>query len=152
VKKPYFKAREGDPSPLSARVLRKVRFQEVDSAGMVWHGRYAGYFEEARDALGELYGIGYLDFYRNGVFVPVRMFHVDFYRPLRLQEEVVVEASLHYSEAARINHSFVILDREENVATTGYTVQMMLDADRNLCVFPPPFYEDFLRRWRLSGS
>ncbi len=146
--KPYFHMREGDPPPLRAEIRRKVRFEEVDSIGIVWHGRYAGYFEEARDALGESHGIGYMDFYNNGILVPIKRLHTDFQRPLQLKEEVVVEASLHYSEAARINHSFVIRDQEGAVATTGYTVQMMLDMDRNLCMFPPPFFEDFLRRWR----
>ncbi len=146
--KPYFPAREGDPLPLRAGIRRKVRFEEVDSIGIVWHGRYAGYFEEARDALGEAYGIGYMDFYKNGILVPIKVLHTDFLRPLQLREEVVVEASLHYSEAARINHAFVIRDHEGRVTTTGYTVQMMLDMDRKLCMFPPPFFEDFLNRWK----
>lgn len=148
MRKPYFPARAGDPPPLRAAVQRKVRFQEVDSIGIVWHGRYAGYFEEARDALGERYGIGYMDFFENGIVVPVKSLHVDFHRPLQLREEVVVEASLHYSEAARINHAFVIRDAEGRVTTTGYSVQMMLDRDRKLCMFPPPFFEDFLNRWK----
>lgn len=146
--KPYFPAREGDPPPLRAEVRRRVRFEEVDSIGIVWHGRYAGYFEDARDALGERYGIGYMDFYEHGILVPIKQLHADFHRPLRLKEEVTVEATLHYSEAARINHAFVIRDRQGAVATTGYTVQMMLDRDRNLCMIPPPFYEAFLERWR----
>ena len=146
--KPYFPAREGDPPPLCAEVRRRVRFEEVDSIGIVWHGRYAGYFEDARDALGERYGIGYMDFYENGILVPIKQLHADFHRPLRLKDEVTVEATLHYSEAARINHAFVIRDRQGAVATTGYTVQMMLDRDRNLCMIPPPFYEAFLERWR----
>ena len=146
--KPYFPAREGDPPPLRAEVRRRVRFEEVDSIGIVWHGRYAGYFEDARDALGERYGIGYMDFYEHGILVPIKQLHADFHRPLRLKDEVTVEATLHYSEAARINHAFVIRDRQGAVATTGFTVQMMLDQDRNLCMIPPPFYESFLERWR----
>jgi acyl-CoA thioester hydrolase len=146
--KPYFPAREGDPPPLRAEIRRKVRFEEVDSLGIVWHGRYAGYFEEARDALGERYGIGYTDFYENGILVPIKQLHTDFHRPLQLKEEVTVEATLHYSEAARINHAFVIRDRQGAVTTTGFTVQMMLDRDRNLYMIPPPFYEAFLERWR----
>jgi len=146
--KPYFPARDGDPPPLRAEIRRRVRFEEVDAMGIVWHGRYAGYFEEARDALGERYGIGYTDFYENGILVPIKQLHADFHRPLQLKEEVAVEATLHYSEAARINHAFVIRDRQGAVTTTGFTVQMMLDRDRNLCMIPPPFYEAFLERWR----
>jgi acyl-CoA thioester hydrolase len=125
-----------------------VRFEEVDSLGIVWHGRYASYFEDARDALGERCGIAYMDFYENGILVPIRKLHADFHRPLQLREEVTIEASLHFTKAARINHSYVIRDSRGEVATTGYSVQMMLDADYNLCMIPPRFYADFLRQWK----
>ncbi len=146
--KPYFTSRGDDPAPLRAETQRRVRFEEVDSIGIVWHGRYASYFEDARDALGERYGIAYMDFYTNGILVPIRKLHADFHRPLRLREEVTVEAALHYSEAARINYSFVVRDSAGKVATTGYSVQMMLDTDLNLCMLPPAFYAEFLRRWK----
>ena len=43
---------------------------------------------------------------------------------------------------------FVLRNEAREVATTGYTVQMMLDAERNLLMLPPPFYREFLDRWR----
>lgn len=36
------------------------RFSEVDSMNIVWHGSYPLYFEDAREAFGEKYGLGYL--------------------------------------------------------------------------------------------
>ena len=42
---------EGDmPKPLVAEVKRRVRFEEIDLLGMVWHGRYPSYFEDGRIA------------------------------------------------------------------------------------------------------
>ena len=70
MRKPYFPRRVGDPPPLRILVQRRVRFEEVDPLGIVWHGRYPGYFEDARVALGSRYGIGYEDFIRHGVPVP----------------------------------------------------------------------------------
>jgi len=148
--KPYFPARPGDPEPLRLAVKRRVRFEEVDSLGIVWHGRYASYFEDARDALGEAYGIAYMDFYHRGVVVPIKKIHVDFHHPLRFREEVGVEAILRWSEAARMNYEFVIRDSGGRVAATGYTVQMMLDLEENLCMIPPPFYAEFLVRWKIG--
>ncbi|PLX85244.1 MAG: acyl-CoA thioesterase [Desulfuromonas sp.] len=148
MRKPYFPSRPGDPPPLRRTVSRTVRFEEVDPLGIVWHGRYAGYFEDARVALGEMYGIGYLDFYDNGVLAPLRSIHADYHRPLRFREEFTVEGILHWSEAARLNHEFVIRDGEGRVATTGYTVQMLMDRDHELLLVSPPFYRDFQRRWQ----
>lgn len=41
------------PPPLSAGATRLVRFNEADPLGIVWHGHYASYFEDARAAFGD---------------------------------------------------------------------------------------------------
>ena len=35
----------------------EVRFSEVDSMGIVWHGSYAKYFEDAREEFGKKYNL-----------------------------------------------------------------------------------------------
>jgi acyl-CoA thioester hydrolase len=62
--KPYFPHSDDLIAPLKMTVKRRVRFEEVDALGIVWHGRYPGYFEDARTALGAAYDVGYLDFYK----------------------------------------------------------------------------------------
>lgn len=151
MNRPYFPVRENDPAPLRITVSRRVRFEEVDPLGIVWHGRYAGYFEDARVALGERYGIGYLDLYDEGFLAPVRIMHVDYLRPLRFQEEFTIEGILHWSEAVRLNHEFVIRNAAGEVATTGYTVQMLLDRNENVLLVPPPFCAAFRERWQQGG-
>jgi acyl-CoA thioester hydrolase len=46
---------------------------------------------------------------------------------------------------------FTIQNEAREVTTSGYTVQLMLDVDRNLLMFPPSFYCEFLERWRNGG-
>ncbi len=151
MKKAYFPVRPGDPVPLRTTVARVVRFEEVDPLGIVWHGRYPSYFEDARVALGEKYGIGYLDIYNQGVLAPVKKMHLDYHRPLRFSEPFTIEGVLHWSEAARLNHEFIIRDRAGLVATTGYSVQMLMDTKENLLLLPPPFLQQFLERWRAGA-
>ena len=148
MNRPYFPSCEGQPAPLRVQAKRRVRFEEVDSLGIVWHGRYPSFFEDARTALGEKYGIGYMDFYEHGVVVPIKKMHIDYHLPLRFQEDFTVEGLLHWSEAARINFEFIIRGGEGHVTTTGYSVQMMLDRNENLLMIPPPFYSEFLDRWK----
>ena len=45
---------------LSEKVAINIRFSEVDSLLIVWHGHYLKYFEDAREAFGRKYGLGYL--------------------------------------------------------------------------------------------
>lgn len=148
MRQPYFKTTEDAPPPLRHRVERVVRFEEVDPLGIVWHGRYPGYFEDARVALGERYGIGYLDFYRQGVVAPIRKLHIDYHRPLRFREPFTIEGVLHWSEAARLDHEFIIRNAAGEVATTGYSVQMLMDTEERLLLVVPPFFEGFRERWQ----
>ncbi len=150
MKKRYFPIAADAPPPLSVTVQRRVRFEEVDAIGYVWHGRYASYFEDARVALGARYGLGYMDFYRRGVIAPLKQLHVEYHRPLRFEDDFTIEARWHYSEAARLNYEFIIRDSTAAAVATGYSVQMMLDGDNDFLVVPPPFYQQFLRRWRAG--
>lgn len=145
--KPYFPQRPGQPAALRLSVVREVRFEEVDPLGIVWHGRYPSYFEDARVALGARYGIGYMDFFAQGVLAPIRKMHFDYHRPLRFRDQVTVEGILHWSEAARLNYEFVVRNAAGEVATTGYTVQMMMDLEHTLLLVAPPFYQAFCARW-----
>jgi len=44
---------------LIAQIEIPVRFCEIDPLSIVWHGHYLKYFEEAREAFGRKYGLGY---------------------------------------------------------------------------------------------
>ena len=48
-----------------------IRFNEVDSMGIVWHGNYATYFEDAREVFGRLYHLEYLYIFEKGYFAPL---------------------------------------------------------------------------------
>ena len=148
--KSYFKVEEGQPSPLTCRVERVVRFEEVDLLQIVWHGRYPSYFEDARVALGEKYGIGYMDFYNNGVLAPIKKLHVDHHRPLVFGQHFSIQALLHWSDAARMNFEFHIQNEARELVASGYTVQMMMDLDRTILLIPPPFYSEFQHRWKTG--
>jgi len=150
MKKPYFKKNKGDPAPLKGVVKTQVRFEEVDSLGIVWHGRFASYFEDARVALGEQYGIGYMDFYSNGILAPIKTMHVDYISPLRFRDEITIEGILHYSDASRINSEYIIRDSEGKIAATGYSVQMMLNEKFELLLIQPEYYRQFCDKWKAG--
>jgi acyl-CoA thioester hydrolase len=148
--KPYFKTGPDQPEPLRLSVPRTVRFEEVDPLGIVWHGRYSGYFEDARVALGKHYGIGYMDFYREKVATPIRKLHIDYFKPLSFEDEFTIEGLLHWNEAARLDFEFILRNAAGEITTTGYTVQMMMNTDGEFLLAQPDFYVDFCRRWQTG--
>jgi len=150
MRKPYFPTQEGAPEPLHCTVERRVRFEEVDALAIVWHGRYPSYFEDGRVMLGERYGLGYMDLYQSGVLAPIKQLHVDYQRPLRFGEEFSIEAILHWSDATRLNHEFILRNAAGEITTNGYSVQLLLDTEHNVLMLPPPGYAEFRRRWQAG--
>ena len=146
----YFRSEPG-PQPLRQVVERTVRFEEVDPLGIVWHGRYPSYFEDARLALCNRIGIGYRDCYAAGVATPIKQIHVDYSKPLHFEETFTIEAILHWCDAARINMEYLLRNREAEVTTTGYTVQLLTDPHQQLpLLVVPPFMETFRNRWKTG--
>ena len=76
---------------LTDRTTIKVRFSEIDSMQIVWHGEYVRYFEDGREAFGKRYGLDYMSIYREGYVVPIVDLTCQFKQPLSLGEEAIVE-------------------------------------------------------------
>ncbi len=144
------------PRPLSAAPLRTVRFQEVDLMGVVWHGRYAEFFEDGRSAVGKANGLDYRDFFREKIKAPVVRFEIEYGRSLLPGDTFRIETSLHWSEAVRLNHSYLIRRETDGlIMARGSTVQLLLDAQDQLLLVWPEYFQRLRERWRrgeLAGT
>lgn len=145
--KPYFKAK-GGPPPLSVTCQRTARLEEVDALGIVWHGRYPSFLEDGREEMGRRFGLSYGEFKAAGAVLPIRSLTLDYLLPLRYREEFVVETTLHWHEAARLNMEYCLRNAGGQVTTRGCSVQMMVDLSGTLLLEAPAFYREFQRRWR----
>ena len=86
------KRRDISKFTLLNRTQFKVRFSEIDSMHVVWHGDYVRYFEDGREAFGlEYSGLGYGDISKSGYLAPMVDLHLQYKRPLSLGEEGVIE-------------------------------------------------------------
>ena len=133
---------------LSEKTEISVRFNEADPLGIVWHGHYIRYFEDGREAFGNKYGIGYLDFYKHGFVVPVVSIQCDYKRSLRYGERVIVETQYIPCEAAKLKFSYRLFNAETGqLVATGSSVQVFLNRDTSvLQLINPPFFEDWKSR------
>ena len=146
--KHYFAYNPNDPSPLIAETGRRVRFEEVDTLGMVWHGRYPSYFEDGRRAFGDQYGLTYPVFSEHNVKAPIVQMHFDFKAPLRFDETMKIEITLHWCDAVRLNYSYRIINHRGKVAATGYTVQLLTDLNDTVLLIAPEWLYEFRKNWR----
>lgn len=136
--------------PLLTDVCRqKVRFSEVDSMKVVWHGNYVRYFEDGRESFGRRYpGIGYLDMYRNGFTAPVVDIHIQYLRSLTVGEEIQIETGYIDDPAAKLCFEYIVRRTSDGeIAAKGSTMQVFLDNKGELCLTLPPFVEEWKRKW-----
>lgn len=138
---------------LKEKVEVTVRFNEADPLGIVWHGHYIRYFEDGREAFGKKYGISYLDFYKQGLAVPVISVSCDYRKPLRYGDSVIVESTFINNPAAKIKFEYKIYQATGNeLVATGSSLQVFVDATTfQLQLTIPPFFEAWKRKWNLGS-
>ena len=118
----------------------EVRFPEVDSYGVVWHGHYVQYFEVARNALCAAFGLTPADALAHGYKVPITKVSMDLKRPARLDDRLVVSARLAPPETAKLTMSYEIRrEATGELLAAGSTEQVILDPSGQLLLtFPAP--------------
>ncbi len=146
--KKYFHQQEDDPAVLVAQAERRVRFEDVDALGMVWHGRYPSYLEDGRIAFGDEYGLSYHTIRESGIVAPIVQMHVDYKHPLRFDENILIESALHWADAVRLNFSYIIYNQKGTLAACGYTVQLLTKIDGTVLLVAPDWLVDFKEKWR----
>jgi acyl-CoA thioester hydrolase len=79
-------------------ISRSVLFCDVDFTGVMWHGNYTKYFEDARCRLFEKLGFSYETILSKGYGVPVISMKIKYIRPCVYNQKISVEAGLEESE------------------------------------------------------
>ena len=149
----HFRWNGDGPAPVVAQVRRRVQFGEVDFMGIVWHGRYAAYFEDASTEARRTAGLSYEALHEAGLRSPIVRFHVDYAKPLLLDELVVTEAVLVWNEAARLDIEYAVRKPDGSLAATGYSVQLFTDARTGELLFAsPPLLRRCRRQWSGHGQ
>lgn len=132
---------------LKDRTEVKVRFGEVDSMGIVWHGNYVKYIEEGRESFGKNYGISYLDIYANDVMAPVVNMNIDFKKQVQYGDILIVETEYVDSAAAKIIFNFKLFRKSDNeLVATAQSTQVFIDLNREMILYPPEFVIEWKKK------
>lgn len=125
-----------------------IRFSEVDSMKVVWHGAYPLYLEDAREAFGRKYDLGYMKIFRNGYFAPLVELDLKYKKPLVYGMHPSITIKYRPTEAAKIVFDYEIHDTADgSLIAVGHSVQVFMDAQYRLVWFTPPFYEEWKKNW-----
>lgn len=138
---------------LKASKLFEIRFSEVDSMNVVWHGSYPLYFEDAREEFGRKYKLEYLRIADFGYFAPLVDLEFHYRKPLLYQMRPRIDITYHPTEAAKIIFDYEIFDTAtEELMAHGRSVQVFMDKDYHLVWTNPEFYQEWKRMWGVEVS
>jgi acyl-CoA thioester hydrolase len=83
---------EDSSAPFEVR--ERVRWADVDSAGIIWFGAYARFIEIAEAEFFRALGFSYQRFSELGVYMPRVHLEFNFYKPALLDDELILRTTL----------------------------------------------------------
>ena len=141
---------KSEEAALVDRTSLQVRFSEVDSMQIVWHGEYIRYFEDGRESFGRRFGISYTDVFNFGYTIPMVELNCQWKSPLRVDDRAIVETRFINSDAAKIIFEYAIFRESDHLlVATGRSIQVFLNKDFELELTSPDFFVEWKKRWNL---
>lgn len=138
---------------LITRTLIKIRFSDVDSMGVVWHGMYVRYFEDGREDFGSTYDIDYLEFYNRGILVPIVKLECNYKKSLVYGDTALIETRFVDQESAKIRYDYSIYNNDsKELVATGYSLQVFLNTERQLLLAFPEFFLNWKETHGITGE
>ena len=133
---------------LRAEVTMMTAFQDADPMGVVYHGNYFRFFEEARRVLMDKLAYNYREMQASGYVWPIIDTRVKYIKPIPFNHEIRVVATLTEWEN-RLKVEYVIFDAQSGVRMTkGYTMQVAVGIDSGeMCFASPKVLTDKIEAW-----
>jgi acyl-CoA thioester hydrolase len=123
---------------ISTEVTIRTQFYDLDPMNIVWHGNYVRYLEQARAALLSEIGYGYREMETSGFAWPIVDLSIRYVRPLKLNQNFVVRATLTEYEN-RLCVAYRLFDAtSREVLTKARTVQVAVSIKTGEMSFESP--------------
>jgi len=130
---------------LDSTIEIAIRFSETDAMGVVWHGNYLKFFEDAREKFGAEHGMEYLDVYGQGFYTPIVKSDINHKASVYYGQKVKVKAVLEFYQASKIVFKYIVTNLATGqIAATGSTTQVFLSVKENVLeLMKPSFYVEW---------
>jgi len=128
------------PRPVPLRgfsVQIPVRFAECDPYGVVWHGHYALYLEQAREALTARFGFTAAKALTMGYRVPITRMELRYRAPIVPDTVILVTARLRPPDVARFLLDYELRSESGELLAEASTEQVVVKTSGELLVTLP---------------
>ncbi|AIW15722.1 acyl-CoA thioesterase [Vibrio tubiashii] len=138
--------------PLESEVTLVTSFQDADPMGVIYHGNYFRYFEEARRVMMDKIEYGYLAMNASGYMWPIIGTQVKYVKAIPFNHEIRVTAKLTEWEN-RLRVDYVIYDSKSGQRMCkGHTMQVAVAMEtEEMCFASPKALTDKIEYWHQHG-
>jgi acyl-CoA thioester hydrolase len=136
---------------LTAEITLITAFQDADPMGMIYHGNYFRFFENARLVLMNKIDYNYRAMVDSGYFWPVIDSYVKYIKPIPYDHKIRVKASLTAWENY-VRVEYIIFDQETGEKMTkGYTRHVAVKmSSQQMCLASPRVFLDKLEDYFVN--
>lgn len=107
---------------MQGTTIIRVRYQETDQMGVVYHGNYLTWFEVGRTEIIRQMGLSYNEMEQLGVRLPVTFANCQYRIPARYDDELLIVTELIKASPIRLEFAYQVRRGEELLAegSTGH--------------------------------
>ncbi|WP_305375005.1 acyl-CoA thioesterase [Photobacterium leiognathi] len=141
------------PEFISAEISLTTSFQDADPMGVIYHGNYFRYFEEARHQLMNKLNYSYREMEASGYVWPIIDTRVKYVKAIPYDHPIRITATMTEWEN-RLRVDYVIYDGDTGARMTkGYTMQVAVGiADREMCFVSPKVFTEKVEAWYANHA
>ena len=122
----------------------RVRYNETDQMGVVYHGNYASYFEVARTEWLRNLGVTYKEMEENGTMLPVISLSFKFLKSAMYDDLLTISVSLRKKPMVKIEFDYEIINQNKEKISSGNSVLAFMDMKTNKPIKCPDYILDKL--------
>ncbi|MEZ9232408.1 acyl-CoA thioesterase [Vibrio amylolyticus] len=139
--------------PLESEVTLVTSFQDADPMGVIYHGNFFRFFEEARRVLMDKIEYGYHAMSDSGYMWPIIDTRVKYVKAIPFNHKIRVTAKLVEWEN-RLRVDYVIYDADTDARMCkAHTTQVAVDMkSEEMCFVSPTVFTDRVETWHQQGT
>jgi acyl-CoA thioester hydrolase len=133
---------------ISAEIEIKAPFYDVDSLGIVFHGNYAKYLEDARCAFLDMIGYDYAAMLESGYAWPVVRMAIKFISPIRFKQVVKIRVTLvEFENCIKMKYALSDAKTGKKIAKAETTQMAVNVGTMEALYFSPQVFLDKIREY-----
>ncbi len=124
----------------------RVRYDEVDKMGYLYHGNYAKYFHVGRTELLRKLGLNDAEMEKKNIILPVSEMNTKFIKPVYYDEIITVVSYLKEISGARLSFFYQIFSQNKELATQADMTIALVDNTTGKLIRIPQYIYDIIKK------